>query len=171
MAFTHWKLFQYPSLMTRNAVTIGNFWPPLRTKLGVVSHACHPRFSRGGWVPMSLGFQCAQWVFHITFGISLMIPELRSAGCLRKGEPTWTRKRASQFWTAQSSLPRDRYWDCGDSNPYASWRHILIERICSPSCVLCYRHNAEVRRIDCRESGLSGLNSKFLFVPESFSPL
>lgn len=103
-------LLSWPEMQSALSV----FWPPLRRKVDVVSHACHPSLSRGGWVPMSLGLQCAQPAFHITFGISLMIPELRSAGCLRKGEPTWTRHRASQFLAVQSSFLKDIYWDCGD---------------------------------------------------------
>lgn len=122
------------------------FLTTCKEKAGCGGHACHPSFSQRWVGAMSLGLLCAQPVFHITFGISLMIPELRSAGCLRKGEPTRIRNRASPFLAAQSSLARGMYWDCGDLNPFkASWQQILSESGHSPSCALCYRDNAEVR--------------------------
>lgn len=104
------------------------FLTTCKEKAGCGGHACHPSFSQRWVGAMSLGLLCAQPVFHITFGISLMIPELRSAGCLRKGEPTRIRNRASPFLAAQSSLARGMYWDCGDLNPFkASWQQILSE--------------------------------------------
>lgn len=71
----------------------------------MVDHVCHPSGSEGWWVPTSLGLQCA-WPARFPHHIwhqSDDLGELRSAGCLRKGEPTQVRNRAAQFLA--KSLP------------------------------------------------------------------
>lgn len=88
MVFAHRRLFQYSSLMSRNTVSTSNFWPPLRRELGMVDPACHPSFSGVCGCPQAWGCSMlGQPGFYIMFGISLMMPELRSAGSLRR---VWT---------------------------------------------------------------------------------
>lgn len=151
MVFTHWKLFQHPSLMTRNTVSICNFFTTSEEKTGC-----------GG--PCLSSQLLQRWVDAHEPGASVC-----SASFLHH---IW--HWSDNPWTQVSRLPREgrahldqkQSISVSGSRVHFTQGHILrlwwfksigqltgdFDGECthSSSCALCYRDNAEVRhRLQC----------------------